>query len=418
MVDHAPGRLVRRFRVVSGRGKTFTRSLTAAKFALAALLLVWVGMGLPWQDQLLWKSGGEEWILSGELEGAWRSEEVLFRLPEDTVFESAWPEEAGVQTRAGLPLELTRKAPDAEQGYDWRPSMPRVFREMKPGLLLQAFAFIILGTLVSIVRWWRLLGLAQCGCTLWNALRLSFLGVFFNLVIPGLTGGDVVKAVLVVREHPERRADALMSVVLDRLIGLWGLIILAGTVIWFAGEALAPLRIWLSGALALSCCGMAFILSGGLRRKFGLDRLIARLPGHRRIERLEQAAQIFSRRPFELILAVFFSFGSQLGLIAGVFTIGHAFGDALSFPDYIGVVSIANVLSSIPISPSGWGVGEAAYHSLFELAGSVGALGVAVSVTYRLCAAAMSLVGGVFLIAPGGKRMRAEVREIDADSAL
>ena len=33
----------------------------------------------------------------------------------------------------------------------------------------------------------------------WNAHRLTFIGFFFNNVVPGATGGDVVKAVYVAR---------------------------------------------------------------------------------------------------------------------------------------------------------------------------------------------------------------------------
>ena len=42
---------------------------------------------------------------------------------------------------------------------------------------------------------------------------------------------------------------------------------------------------------------------------------------------------------------------------------------------------VANVITAVPISPSGWGVGEEAYRQLFILMGGAGALGVAVSVT-------------------------------------
>ncbi len=64
-----------------------------------------------------------------------------------------------------------------------------------------------------------------------NTLRLTFLGLFFNLVLPGITGGDLPKALMVVREHPERRAHALASVVIDRLLGLWVLLVLGTTII-------------------------------------------------------------------------------------------------------------------------------------------------------------------------------------------
>jgi hypothetical protein len=43
--------------------------------------------------------------------------------------------------------------------------------------------------------------------------------------------------------------------------------------------------------------------------------------------------------------------------------------------------------------------------------GAEAALGVAVSVTYRLCSVALGLFGGLFLLAPGGREVRREALE-------
>jgi hypothetical protein len=247
-------------------------------------------------------------------------------------------------------------------------------------------------------------------------LRLTFLGLFFNLVMPGLTGGDLPKALLVVREHPERRAAALATVVIDRLVGLWTLIALATCVIWIGGDHFGPLLWPAAGLFAVATVGMAFLLLPGPRRLLGIDRLIPRLPQAERLKQLEEAALSYHQHPLELLFAFLLSLGNHLFVMGGIYAIGRAFGDQLGFGTYIGIVPVASIITALPISPGGWGVGEAAFGTLFEMMGAGMALGVAVSVTYRLCNAAFGLLGGIFLLLPGGAEMRDEVRE--AESAL
>jgi uncharacterized membrane protein YbhN (UPF0104 family) len=76
---------------------------------------------------------------------------------------------------------------------------------------------------------------------------------------------------------------------------------------------------------------------------------------------------------------------------------------------------VANIVSALPLAPGGWGLGEATYKVLFEMMGANGAMGVAVSVTFRLCQLVFGLFGGVFLLLPAGK---AELREIEIDEAV
>ena len=90
-------------------------------------------------------------------------------------------------------------------------------------------------------------------------------GLFFNLVLPGLNGGDVARGVLVVRENPGRRPDALMSVVVDRLIGLVAMIALALLAVLSLREQLGPLVLPVSGAALAAFGGLAVLQSRRLR---------------------------------------------------------------------------------------------------------------------------------------------------------
>ena len=82
----------------------------------------------------------------------------------------------------------------------------------------------------AAARWWWLLRVNGLDVSLGETIRLTWIGVFFNNVMPGQTGGDAVKAVYIVRRCPDGRIPALMSVIVDRILGLGSLALLGA--IW------------------------------------------------------------------------------------------------------------------------------------------------------------------------------------------
>src|SRR5690606_11670381 len=81
-------------------------------------------------------------------------------------------------------------------------------------------------------RWLILLRARGYVVGFWRALRLTMVGQFVNLLMPGMTGGDVAKAWYAARHSPAHvgRGAAVMSVVFDRVAGLVGLVMLSAIV--------------------------------------------------------------------------------------------------------------------------------------------------------------------------------------------
>ena len=399
------------------------------RYAVALGLLAFVAQTVPWTDTLV--VGDETW--TGEIIGEWKGASIRFRFGVDqeldagsvlagTPAESAVRYEGvviathtGIESRAWTPTGEVAdpdRAPQAVAAIvDWRPGMPRALSDLDYRGLFPAFAFLILASLFGVTRWWRLL--AHIGCeTRWmSALRLTYIGLFFNLVVPGLNGGDLVRGVLVVREHPERRADALTSVVVDRLLGLLAMIGLAVVAIFASGGRLQVLEVPVALVFLGMLTGLAAFMNPTLRRVTRFDRILARLPQSERLKKLDRALLHYLQHPGELAVALLLSLGNHLSVTACIYSIARAFGDSLTFLDYLGVVTVANTLSSIPIAPGGWGVGEAAFGKLFQILGASATLGVATSITYRLCAGALGITGGIFLLLPGGRPAREQLAE-------
>ncbi len=85
------------------------------------------------------------------------------------------------------------------------------------------------GLIVSLaVRWRIFLRQQHIELPFVRILSLTWEGQFFNSVLPGSTGGDVVKIHQVCKLAPDRKAAAAASVFTDRLSALLALLVLAG----------------------------------------------------------------------------------------------------------------------------------------------------------------------------------------------
>ena len=395
--------------------KTARKRLFAVqRLAVACAILFWVAQTLPWEDRIIYRTGaGDELSSPGVIQGDWNENSVAFVFVPGEPLESAWPAEARTAAQAGEPLRVDRGG-EGLSGYEWLPGMPRVFGAMDPGGLGLALLLFLLGNLTIVTRWWRLLELAGCPTSWFNALRLTFIGLFFNAVMPGQTGGDLVKGVLAAKENPERRADALVSVLADRIFGMLALAMLAVIVILVAGGPFTKLRLGLLLLLGLVGVGVGLYANKGLRKKLGLSALVDRLPIGEKLRKLDKAALLYLRRPVQVTIAFGFSFLNHFCVVLGVYFLGQALGvpdTEVGLTDYLVLVPVANIVAAIPLAPGGWGLGELVYKQLFGLIGASLSLGVAVSVTFRLCMLLMGLLGSPFLLLPGS---RAAIRQAEA----
>lgn len=84
--------------------------------------------------------------------------------------------------------------------------------------------------LAGFCRFWLLAKEVGVRLTLWESTRIGLIGSFFNSFLFGGVGGDVVKFVYVLRASPSKAAAAA-SVMMDRVLGLLGLLVLGGIAI-------------------------------------------------------------------------------------------------------------------------------------------------------------------------------------------
>ena len=101
-------------------------------------------------------------------------------------------------------------------------------------LRLAAFAWTLVLPLILLLalRWRLFLHQQAIPVPIRTVTALTWAGQFFNSVLPGSTGGDIVKVYQMCRLYPDRKAAAATSVIVDRLVALAALMALALFGLW------------------------------------------------------------------------------------------------------------------------------------------------------------------------------------------
>lgn len=286
---------------------------------------------------------------------------------------------------------------------------------------LLAMACILGMYLCGVKRWQVLLRSQGIDATFFQALRLTFIGFFFNNVVPGMTGGDVVKAVMIARESKGRGPDAVSTVIVDRVLGLIVLAALAAVVLLFALDTYGTIAMWVFIMLAVATACILLFLSRRVRKLLRIDKLLNRLPGSEALKRLDRAFLLYRTKKKEMAFCIAISLLSHMFNILSVWFLGVGLGvDAAhgllepQFMTYMVVVPIIMIVAAVPVLPGGWGVGEAAFGYFFRTVGVQNlALSIGLSVLHRFSMLLWSLLGGVFLFL-SRKEAKEAMRDADA----
>src|SRR5262245_22743579 len=189
------------------QARTKKRLVQAIRWVVTIGAISWVLLKIEWRDQLVTADGTT-------LRGRVQVLEDHYRV--DLV-------DGGVR-------ELKKEDAAAEDAF--QPGFLTLFRQLRPGPLLVGLLVYPLSNVLGAIRWRSLMQAHDMDPGLSRSLQLTWMGFFWSLVFPGVTGGDVIKAYAVARTA-QRRGVAVLIVLLDRIIGLVGLALLSGMVILF-----------------------------------------------------------------------------------------------------------------------------------------------------------------------------------------
>jgi len=292
-------------------------------------------------------------------------------------------------------------SPGRAAPFSLLPGMRTLFAHLDFGMV--GWAFVMFGPALFLMAVRLRLLLAAGGVTVpfFTLVRLHYLGFFFNTFMPGGAGGDIIKAVYLSRHSP-RKAEAATMVLIDRVVGLFGLLIMAGGVVLVDYRDLHGIAVQVGTISLVLTASFVLFFSATFRRLVRLEMLIARLPRADVIARVDAALYGLRDRKGTLASALALTVGLQLLEVIGVSFAGRAVGiHRASFAHYLAFVPIGYLFNALPLSFGGIGLMEGAYLKLFHDAGVATATqGFMLGVLARLVVIAWSLVGALSAIFP------------------
>ena len=251
-----------------------------------------------------------------------------------------------------------------------------------------------------------------------TVLRVFFVSTFVGTFLPASVGGDAVRAVALSR-HDVHLADATASVLLDRLLGIVGILLVAAAAAFFAPPEVPAWILWAAIALtAGTISALAIVVfsdgvgefAGGALRRVAAGRL--RTAGERLIEAIRRYRWWI--QSLGNVLAG--SIGVQLLRVVQAWLLGLALGIALGPNAYLIYIPLILLVMLLPITVNGIGTSQAAFVWLFGMSGvpapdafALSVLFVALGIVGNLPGAALYATGG---LRGGGRSLPIEGREL------
>lgn len=262
---------------------------------------------------------------------------------------------------------------------DWASMVSQLARADPAWLLLACLCFGVTYVLAAL-RWWLLLRVQDIALPVRAVTALTFIGQFFNTFMLGSIGGDIVKAVYLQKYAPNRRTHAMLTIIMDRVLGL--VVLLVGSLLampWQMRSMMAMDKT--RGAVYGLMIVFGVIVAGAVfiaivpfhRATPGLRRLWNRIPHHHVIELVVSGFRQHGVA-LELTLAsVAVAVVLTLGLNLACYCIAVGIGLEVTYLQLLVIVTVAICVISLPISIGGHGVREGIFVLMFTAFGVVGA---------------------------------------------
>lgn len=274
---------------------------------------------------------------------------------------------------------------------------------MTPMNILVAIVLTGLATAVAAWRWIVLLHARGFEVSAKYGISLYLIGMFFNYALPGAVSGDLVRGYYLIQDHRDRKMDAILSILIDRVLGLYSFFILSLFAVlcdWQFVMSHEKIR-WLAGLCALVFLGMTlfFLISFSQRLYNGLG--FRWLTAHiSPLAKVLDGFQRFGRDRKVILISVLVSLLSQLFSMVFFYYVAVVMGEVdVTWKAILFAVPMGFLATALPIAPAGVGVGQVAFLYLFNTylgrSSQFGAISIS---AFQLTLVVWALVGAVLYI--------------------
>lgn len=258
-------------------------------------------------------------------------------------------------------------------------------RRAHPLPLAATVALVLLDRALMGWRWLVLLrplsGAAHLSA--WPILRIFFVSTFVGTFLPGV-GADAVRAWGLAREQVPPAA-AVASVFMDRVLGVFSVLVMGGVGLLLASDLAGDPSILLALAVAAFVCLVTWVLVFSDRASRLGRVLLARLPWGRATRAggaLLAALQSYGPARREMLQVSVASVAVQVLRILQAYLLGRALGIDAGLAVYFAFVPLVLLVILVPVSVSGLGTGQLAFVWLFGRVGVNAADAFALSILF------------------------------------
>jgi len=276
-----------------------------------------------------------------------------------------------------------------------------------------AIAIYVIGQLIFVARWRVLLKVQSITIGFFPAVRLHFLGLFYNNCLPGAIGGDLPRAWYVTK-HTDKKLEAALSVFVDRAIGLIGMLIMAFGCYWFIPEQnraegfdfsleLGFLRgliehKWLFICIAATLAALIFVAASHSRGRVLLGRVLGGIRRRAASVRtkVRQSIHLYYHKWPAIAFALLLTFCCQGLHVIAMWLVGRQIGISAPVKYYFIFFPLSWLLGALPISVGGLGIMEGWLKVMFmQVSAMSGKEALALALCQRLIMLLASLPGAL-----------------------
>ena len=270
--------------------------------------------------------------------------------------------------------------------------------------LTLAFILCTSSIVLTFVRWYLLVWALEFPFHVKDALRLGFIGFLCNYIAPGGAGGDLIKAAMIAQQQSSRRAVAVATILLDRVLGMLALFIVAAgaCLIPTALVALPEFRIFIfaawTGAIVGSL-GLVFLMLPALLRWKWVQALVKVKYVGKILGDLINAVRLYQEKRNIVVLSVAMSIVGHFGILSSFYCCALATNPAGTIPGYVAhlqFIPMAELFSVLIPSPGGVGALEFAINYFYEMVSAPG--GILTALAYRSLTIVIACMGAFYYL--------------------
>ena len=264
-----------------------------------------------------------------------------------------------------------------------------ILKATDSSFFILALLVMTIEVLIANTRWRLILKQLGSNIAYFTALRYLWIGVFFNQALPSSIGGDAVRGYYLCKNEDYSISEATIGVLLDRVIGLLGLVLLVIFTIPLIFESIVtPLTKWTILAIIIAAL-LAIIMS----------MIIDLIPNKFSQWKIMNGLVKFSSKGREVLfsfygmLSIILSLIIHLTFVFAAWLLAYGMGLDISLTGMLLIVPITNLLIALPISIAGWGVREGLFIAGLGYLNVSSDAALALSILYGLLMLVVSLPG-------------------------